>query len=155
MFIPALKSKKMRKLAVTQLEPKDLATAILSEQSGQTIIIDVRDADYEGGNIKGSVNIPYFDEAKASELATTVIDKNITMVVFHCYFCRMRGPTAAKLFAKVLGTNYPDQSAHVKIKVLRGGWSNWKNNFKADDKLVENVKQLNHFIRAVRKPETE
>ncbi|KAF0981770.1 hypothetical protein FDP41_012427 [Naegleria fowleri] len=185
---------------VSFIEPKQLADLIKTKPQN-LMIIDVRDADFEGGNIKSAQNIPYFDEEKARELALRVYQHNsqqqnqpklqirakqllnelhavnggvtkynttgsddhrIYQVIFNCYYCRMRGPTAAKLFQTVLQEVYnnqaPPNNVHgtsvillPEIKFVKGGWSAWKRLYKNDPTLCDNCKQLDKFIKAVRK----
>ncbi|KAL9655329.1 hypothetical protein ABK040_009102 [Willaertia magna] len=166
-------------------------TTLTTTTQQNFIIIDVRDADFEGGNIKHAINIPYFDENKAIELANKIIEilnekennslqttrakKQLLLIqqlqknslqkssqlllpsqqyftiIFHCYYCRMRGPTASKCFLEIIQKNFPDLLKKIKIYYLKGGWSGWKKQFKQDERFIENSKQLNGFIRAVRK----
>ncbi len=120
------------------IEQKQLVERIKNGDA-TTVIIDVRDIDFEGGNIKSATNIPYFDEAKAMSLLHHIQLHQITTVVFHCFYCRMRGPTAAKLFQKIVSQQNHSNSQPIEIVVLRGGWSKWKNAFKTNSELVENV----------------
>ncbi|EFC47135.1 predicted protein [Naegleria gruberi] len=190
-------------ISIPQIQATELA-ALLQEAPHSVRVIDVRDADFEGGNIIGSTNIPYFDEEKAVELVNSIIqynrdrimqartkdksiiakqllsqlrtqggnvgigknivsgeDEMVKLVVFHCYYCRMRGPTAAKLFQDILireTANLPENQNPIqrdlivpKVKFLKGGWSQWKKLYKNDGKLTENAKQLQKFIKAVRR----
>lgn len=143
---------------VVFIERPDLAEKILSGTSG-FLVVDMREHDFVGGNITGAVNMPAceFNEIKALELGQQLLASNINLVVFHCFYCRMRGPTAAKLFDRVLKQHYPTSSIQVYVgmcvdlvggyicsntiirRVLRGGWSKWKNEYKKNDKLVVNM----------------
>ncbi|KAG2387550.1 hypothetical protein C9374_001144 [Naegleria lovaniensis] len=180
---------------VSFIEAKQLADLIKTKPQS-LMIIDVRDADFEGGNIKSAQNIPYFDEQRATELALRVYQHNsqqpqlnlqtrakqllnelhagnggvtkyntvgadddrVYQVIFNCYYCRMRGPTAAKLFQTVLQEVYNNQANNnttpvlmPDVKFVKGGWSAWKKLYKNDPALCDNAKQLDKFIKAVRK----
>lgn len=53
------------------------------------VVVDVRDDDYEGGNIKGSMNYP------SKEFLTNVDGlvketKEVPLVIFHCSLSKVR-----------------------------------------------------------------
>lgn len=93
---------------VDWIEQSELKELLLSDRTDFTIV-DVRDIDFEGGNIKGAINIPYFTSEKAEKLAQEVVDSKKTLVIFHCFFCRMRGLVAFKKFNAVLQEKYPKE----------------------------------------------
>ena len=53
------------------------------------IVVDVRDDDYEGGNIKGALNRPS-GEFLASVDSLVKETKDIPLVVFHCMLSQVR-----------------------------------------------------------------
>ena len=60
------------------------------------IVIDVRDDDYRGGNIKGARNSPSaLFHANVDELVKST--KDVPTVVFHCMLSQQRGPKAAQV----------------------------------------------------------
>ena len=89
------------------MEQEELKKLIL-EKDQKFTIVDVRDIDFPGGNIAGATNIPYFTEDKAITLAEDLIANGHELVIFHCFYCRMRGPTAARCFEKVVKRDYPN-----------------------------------------------
>ena len=121
-------------------------------------VIDVRDDDWAGGNIKGAHNAP------SSQFYVHVNDlvqktKDVPTVVFHCALSQVRGPKAARvrtprvsayhciatdtmssqLYAEARdqlegdGLDIPHQ-----VLILRGGFSDFQAKFKDDPDLVEN-----------------
>jgi hypothetical protein len=59
----------------------------------------------------------------------------LLLTICSCYYSNFRGPRAAKIFTKVMIKYYP--RFKIEIRVLRGGWSLWKNQFKSDPRLVD------------------
>ncbi|KAL0485504.1 YCH1 [Acrasis kona] len=104
-----------------------------------TTIVDVRgdhacDGDVSGRHIMHSVNISKFDKNKALSLAQKLTSENKSRVVFHCYYSNFRGPKASKIFLEVMSKNFANYK--IEIRVLKGGWSSWKNSYKDDNKLT-------------------
>merc|ERR1719494_793953 len=64
-------------------------------------IIDVRQADYEGGHLWGTMNIPYdkFTEEKAEELVEVLQDKKD--IVFLCMYSKQPAPSCAIRYARM------------------------------------------------------
>ena len=59
-------------------------------------VVDVRDDDYHGGNIKGAHNSPAsVFLAKVDDLVKQTQD--VPLVVFHCALSQVRGPKAARV----------------------------------------------------------
>ncbi len=96
---------------IEQAEVKEL---ILSGKN-DFLIVDVRDIDFEGGNIKGAINVPYFTVEKAEKLAEQVVESKKTLVIFHCFFCRMRGLVAFKKFNTVLNEKYSKEEIQTFV----------------------------------------
>lgn len=62
-------------------------------------VVDVRDSDFAGGHIRGARNIPAGELYDClDELVAETARKDA--VVFHCMLSKMRGPSAAQLFAR-------------------------------------------------------
>lgn len=71
--------------------PKDLADLMKSDKVPKKdfVVVDVRDDDYAGGNIKGSVNIPSSEFLRnVDELVKNT--KDVPLVVFHCSLSQVR-----------------------------------------------------------------
>ena len=53
------------------------------------IVVDVRDEDYAGGNIKGSINVPS-QEFLMNVDGLVAKTKDIPLVIFHCTLSQVR-----------------------------------------------------------------
>eukprot|EP01083_Nonionella_stella_P011960 33946_1 len=73
----------------------------IQKQKGKYIIIDVRDKDYVGGHIVGSVHIPQIEIEKHWP---TIIDKYniIPLIIFHCQYSEIRAPAAYQRYSFLL-----------------------------------------------------
>ncbi|OBZ68687.1 Arsenate reductase 2.2 [Grifola frondosa] len=101
-------------------------------------VVDVRDDDWEGGNIKGAHNSPSGEfMLRVHELVDKT--KRVPTVVFHCALSQVRGPKAARIYAETrdLLQAKGEDSEH-DVLVLRGGFSDFQAKFKDDPQLVEN-----------------
>ncbi|KAF9136716.1 hypothetical protein BGX30_010930 [Mortierella sp. GBA39] len=118
------------------------------------LIIDVRDSDYIGGHIRGSVNIPAHD---IRENLPTLIEeyKAVPQLIFHCALSQVRGPKAANRWAEALAARDDAAAADVaateraaveaankgpltqQVNILRGGFGEWQRQYKNDKNLVE------------------
>jgi len=99
------------------------------------VIIDVRDHDFEGGNIPGSVNVPsqHFIDSVHKLIEEY---KNVPQVYFHCALSQSRGPKAARIYneSKSLQGIKSDQ----QVAVLKGGFEQWYLKHRNDPTLIEN-----------------
>ena len=160
-------------IVVGTIEVEELARAIQSQRkltnlldgsSSSFIIVDVRDVDHKGEHIVGSRNIPYFNKEKALNLLREIQlynksiedsgqdeegmrEKLIKTVIFHCFYCTIRGPQAAQLFSQVLTSIKKetvdanasfDSIKDLKVKYLSGGWAKWKQTYsKKNPSLIQ------------------
>ncbi|KAF4123053.1 hypothetical protein GMORB2_6601 [Geosmithia morbida] len=122
-----------------RMTAKTLSIKIL-EETATTAVIDVRDDDYIGGHIKGSINVPsrQFD-AMMPTLARRLLDKKT--VVFHCALSQQRGPSAALKYLrerdgalKALGLEPPQEQS---VSVLQDGFTGWQEVYGTDERLTE------------------
>ncbi|THH00192.1 hypothetical protein EW026_g2294 [Hermanssonia centrifuga] len=127
-------------MPIKYISPDELAAIIKSDKtpSKDYIIVDVRDDDWQGGNIKGSHNSPSAEFlVKVDQLVKQT--KDVPLVVFHCALSQARGPKAARIYAETRdllqaeGEDIPHQ-----VLILRGGFSDFQAKFHADPHLVEN-----------------
>jgi len=113
---------------------EDLAEIIKNDRNKpgtDYLVVDVRDDDFVGGNIKGAKNVPSENFTKGlSELVKETRD--IPKVVFHCTYSQIRGPKAARGYEEALG------DSQKEIVVLRDGFAHFQAKYKNDSKLVEN-----------------
>ncbi|KAH7031791.1 Rhodanese-like domain-containing protein, partial [Linnemannia elongata] len=106
------------------------------------LVIDVRDSDYIGGHIRGSVNIPAHE---IPEKLPTLIEeyKDVPQLIFHCALSQVRGPKAANRWAEALAAQRAAVEAANKgsltqqVNILRGGFGEWQKQYKDDKNLVE------------------
>ncbi|KDN37250.1 Rhodanese-like protein [Tilletiaria anomala UBC 951] len=110
------------------------------------VVVDVRDDDFEGGNIKGAINVPSSNfENKVADLVKALQHKD--KIVLHCALSQQRGPKAARIYseAKQADTQKADSALEgnelgisQEIYVLRDGFGGFGPKFKSDLDLVEN-----------------
>ena len=113
----------------------DLANLLRNKTPGLTIV-DVRDSDYIGGHIVGSINVPTHElDYKLPELVRMLRDQDT--VVFHCTLSQQRGPGSALRYlrerqsmvdgGKVEERNDGRRLVEAQsVKVLDGGFSKWQ-----------------------------
>ncbi|KAF9077516.1 Rhodanese-like domain-containing protein [Rhodocollybia butyracea] len=117
----------------------ELAEIIRSKRPKEDyIVVDVRDDDYAGGNIVGSINMPsntFLDSVDTLVKET----KDVPMVVFHCALSQVRGPKAARIYKETRQNvlSETDSTSPTKVLVLRDGFTGFQAKFKDDAKLVE------------------
>lgn len=97
-------------------------------------------ADYLGGHIKGSTNVPSNQlDAILPTLVRKLKDKQA--VVFHCTLSQQRGPSAALRYLRerdgVLATLGIDAVAPQAVYVLDRGFSGWQAVYGEDQRLTE------------------
>ncbi|KAI0696283.1 Rhodanese-like domain-containing protein [Cytidiella melzeri] len=127
-------------MRVKYMTPDDLAAIIKSSKTPNKdyCIIDVRDDDWNGGNIKGSQNSP---SSGFSLKVTQVVEdtKDVPLVVFHCALSQVRGPKAARLYAETRDLLQAEgEDIPHEVMILRGGFSDFQAKFRKDPELVEN-----------------
>ncbi|KAJ6621782.1 Rhodanese-like protein [Mycena sp. CBHHK59/15] len=116
----------------------DLTVIIKSDKvpNKDYLVVDVRDDDYIGGNIKNALNLP------SRNFHTDVyglVQKTaeIKLVVFHCALSQMRGPKAARIYEETR-QNIAQDKPPQEVLVLRNGFTEFQRKFKDDPTLVEN-----------------
>jgi Rhodanese-like domain len=81
---PTLRNWILAKQSLTPSERKDIPQHVQ--------VVDVRDDDYEGGHIKGSMNVPSHGfPDRVDKLVDELHDNEA--VVFHCALSQLRGPS--------------------------------------------------------------
>ncbi|KAI0736312.1 Rhodanese-like protein [Fomitopsis betulina] len=124
------------------ISPDELASLMKSDKvvGRDYYIVDVRDDDWYGGNIKGSRNSPSHGFlSKVDELVAQT--KDVPTVIFHCALSQVRGPKAARIYSEtrdLLQTQGKDKSHEVLV--LRGGFQDFQARYRDDPDLVENWK---------------
>lgn len=104
--------------------PQRRAFMIMSMRIASMLIIDVRRTDYEGGAIRGSINIPaqgfWWNRGMLYELAYKA---GMEWVVFTCGDSSGRGPRCAGWFLDHVRNTVQDQD--MQVLVLEGGVKGW------------------------------
>ncbi|KAJ7288039.1 Rhodanese-like domain-containing protein [Mycena rebaudengoi] len=100
------------------------------------LVVDVRDDDYAGGNIKNALNLP---SRQFYTSVLSLVDKtaDVKLVVFHCALSQVRGPKAARVYEETRQSVAHDKPA-PEVVVLRNGFTEFQRKFKDDPALVEN-----------------
>ena len=99
---------------------------LLSMKIASMLIVDVRRTDYEGGAIRGSINIPaqgfWWNRGILYELA---YKSDIEWVVFTCGSCKegSRGARCAGWFLDHVRNTAQDRN--MQVMVLEGGVKGW------------------------------
>lgn len=101
------------------------------------LVVDVRDDDYVGGNIKGCLNQPSRD---FSMTVHNLVEqaKEVPIVIFHCALSQVRGPKAARIYAEVRQNILHGNEMRQDIVILRDGFTQFQVKYKNDPELVEN-----------------
>ncbi|KAK3671257.1 hypothetical protein LTR78_008892 [Recurvomyces mirabilis] len=106
------------------LMPQRRAMMILSMKIASMLIVDVRRTDYEGGAIRGSLNIPaqgfWWNRGMLYELCYKA---DIEWVVFTCGSSNGRGPRCAGWFLEHVRNTAEDTD--MQVMVLEGGVKGW------------------------------
>ncbi|KAF7511550.1 hypothetical protein GJ744_004138 [Endocarpon pusillum] len=128
--------------SLTHISRETLAEQLVSSPPPNLAIIDVRDSDHIGGNIKGSTWVPSNTlDSRIPELLRSLKDKD--RVVFHCALSQQRGPSAALRYARAREelAGKPVGEAEKKpqeICILVGGFNMWQAKYGEDGRLTEN-----------------
>ena len=73
---------------VRYMTPQELK-ALIKSQTNDYLVVDARDDDYRGGNIKGGINIP--SEKFLLKLHQLIDDtQNASKIIFHCALSQQR-----------------------------------------------------------------
>eukprot|EP00484_Ammonia_sp_Unknown_P001131 CAMPEP_0197022610 /NCGR_PEP_ID=MMETSP1384-20130603/3439_1 /TAXON_ID=29189 /ORGANISM="Ammonia sp." /LENGTH=203 /DNA_ID=CAMNT_0042450679 /DNA_START=95 /DNA_END=706 /DNA_ORIENTATION=+ len=143
---------------------------LMKAKASEVLIVDVRDpdeeeGDYQGGHVKGSINVPSFDVVdKLPELITANNVKEKKTVVFLCMAGKGNSPQSYRSYNKArslltkgdakkddskddeftkivhsikLDANSLELLKQQKVYVLKGGFHTFLNYHKDDKDLVE------------------
>ncbi|KAL6159978.1 hypothetical protein ACJBU6_02389 [Exserohilum turcicum] len=108
---------------------------VLSDlSSGHLLVVDVRRTDYEGGTIRGSINLPahsfYLNRGVLYRLCKGA---GIRRVAFYCGSSNGRGPRCSAWFADYIADQGDDQ---ITSLTLAGGIKGW---VKAGEPFSQNM----------------
>lgn len=129
---------------VKYMSPDELAALMRSGKVPMKdyAIVDVRDDDWVGGNIKGSRNTPsHVFLTKVDDLVAQTQD--VPIVIFHCALSQVRGPSAARVYSETRGIIQAEgqEDGPHEVYILRGGFHDFQAKYKDDPDLVENWKE--------------
>ncbi|OQD70023.1 hypothetical protein PENDEC_c027G03805 [Penicillium decumbens] len=87
------------------------------------VLVDVRRNDFEGGTIRGSLNLPAQSLYHTRPALYTLLKSgDVKRVIWYCGSCNGRGPRAAAWFADYL---VEKQDSSIESLILEGGIKGW------------------------------
>ncbi|KAM0792047.1 hypothetical protein ACM66B_004755 [Microbotryomycetes sp. NB124-2] len=127
MTAPLLRMDRVTYMPLQQVAP------LVKAKRRDMLILDVRTSDYQGGHVRGSVNLSsrLFESnisirsLIASQIKPRVENDNLNLVILHCMRSQYRGPFAASS----LETHPEFPRDKVKVAVLEGGYRLWRKTF--------------------------
>ncbi|CAB46700.1 Cdc25 family phosphatase Ibp1, unknown role, implicated in DNA replication [Schizosaccharomyces pombe] len=121
----------------------------LMESPNEISIIDVRDYDYEGERIPGSVRIPSDTFLASVDQHVDDLMKKRSLIV-HCTYSQVRGPKAARVLSEILRNRITESKEKLSLSqkeklfqnlptvyILHGGFSAWKRRYGGQQGLIE------------------
>ncbi|CAK7205714.1 Cdc25 phosphatase Ibp1 [Sporothrix eucalyptigena] len=123
-----------------------LADRILAPTAQSLAIVDVRDDDYIGGHIKGSL---HFASGSLDATLPTLLRKlqDAETVIFHCALSQQRGPGAALKYLREVSTQQQKASGGIvpskpqTVYVLDRGFVGWQEMYGEDERLTEGYRK--------------
>jgi rhodanese-related sulfurtransferase len=116
-----------RQLMRRMLQPSSASLDSSGSTGKKLLVIDVRDDDFDGGNIIGAVNIPsHTFPNQVAELIARTCDGNHELV-FHCMMSQVRGPRCCRLFLAELYDKVENVDLHPEVYILEGGFAGFVN----------------------------
>jgi len=113
---------------------------MMDNDPSRTLVVDVRDDDNGGGQVKGALHVP---DGSFQEELPTLLEPLSSMadgstIVFHCMESARRGPRCAKRMVVLLESrSTPDLPSNLKVRVLKGGADHWIRRFWRDPSKVQ------------------
>ncbi|TYZ62526.1 hypothetical protein PybrP1_012708 [[Pythium] brassicae (nom. inval.)] len=123
-----------------RISPTELAKALRADPStgSRPLVIDVRDEDFAGGHIRSAVNLPEENFVEDDDVDAIVRrHKDEELIVFHCMFSQVRGPSCARRFVARMAVVLADADHTPDVRVLTGGYQGFANIYKDDADLIE------------------
>ncbi|GHJ86224.1 hypothetical protein NliqN6_2626 [Naganishia liquefaciens] len=123
------------------INAQELAEIVKKNDPKEVQVIDVRDDDFVGGNIKGAVNSP--SESFTQNVTELVRQyEEVPKIVFHCALSQQRGPKAARIYSEIQKQLNPD--SRQEVLVLREGFTGFQQRYRDDPALVEKFNKMYH-----------
>lgn len=122
------------------ISPVTLRAWLRGGAPGKFAIVDVRESDYIGGHIKGSL---HYSAGSLNEtlpdLKRKLREKDVDNVIFHCALSQVRGPRSALTFLRSIGENELADPFYQKLQVsvLKGGFTKWQELYGEDPEATE------------------
>ncbi|NWV29081.1 MPIP2 phosphatase, partial [Origma solitaria] len=119
------------------ISPATLAavlTGCFSSSIDRSIIVDCRyPYEYEGGHVKGAVNLPLQQEVEQFLLEQPIValdGSKRVIIIFHCEFSLERGPKMCKFVREKDRSCHEYQRLHYpELYVLKGGYRHFFHQF--------------------------
>ncbi|KAI8902356.1 Rhodanese-like domain-containing protein [Globomyces pollinis-pini] len=130
-----------RFLALPEFVNPDAVAADLLNQNlvngRDYLVVDVRDDDFNGGNIINAINIPSatFD-ANLPSIHQQL--KPIPKLYFHCALSQVRGPKCAQKYVNFINAS-DEHSLQQQVFIVRGGYQDFAAQYQNNKDLVQNV----------------
>ncbi|KAK9814822.1 hypothetical protein WJX72_012047 [[Myrmecia] bisecta] len=113
----------------------DLVTVLQGPDKAKTLVVDVRDDDFEGGHIKGALNVPSGDfEAGIAPVVKNQLS-GVETVVVHCALSQIRGPKCAVKLNNIL--DEAGLANRPQVKVLSKGFNGFQEAYGHSAEFVE------------------
>ncbi|KAK9813818.1 hypothetical protein WJX73_000077 [Symbiochloris irregularis] len=126
---------------VTYIQPSELLQLLQGSRRSELLVVDVRDEDYQGGHIAGSVHVPsqeVLEEGGAAELARQ-LPAEAKLVVLHCQLSQIRGPKCANRLLQYMRSSAPDRG-WPEVKVLSRGYEGFAEVYGDRPELFEGLR---------------
>eukprot|EP00030_Apusomonadida_sp_AF-17_P003492 a352269_69.p2 GENE.a352269_69~~a352269_69.p2 ORF type:complete len:148 (-),score=39.46 a352269_69:405-821(-) len=129
---------------VTRVSGSELIRLLTGDKRTQVLVVDVRDDDFEGGNIKGAHHFPS-ESFEADNVADFVVASakklggERLLVVFHCMYSQQRGPSMAELVRAELAER--GASENLELSVLSGGFVSFSRFATKHPEVFENLER--------------
>ncbi|EER35348.1 conserved hypothetical protein [Candida tropicalis MYA-3404] len=114
-----------------------------SSPHGKFCVVDVRESDFVGGNIKGCYHYPAGNfHYTLDELYNKIFTNQINDVVFHCALSQVRGPSSTLKFLRGIdNVKNPELKSYllnkIHVYVLKGGFTRWQQHYGTDNAVTE------------------
>jgi len=102
----------------------DTTTQFVRDKAQNVVFIDVRDQDYTGGHIPGSVAAPYGTEFESKLTDLVKQYHSYANVIFYCMYGQLRSPSCALTFLKKQQELFPASPTN-NVFVLSGGFHDY------------------------------
>ena len=123
---------------LSYIDCKDVVELITTNvHQKKFIIIDVRGSDVGDLIIHKAINIPSYNFFQTAHSLASLY-KDYDYVIIHCMMSQSRGPTCASCLNECF-KNEQLKNAPVQIKILRGGFERFYNNYGERKELFDTV----------------